>query len=68
MGSYQISVLRLLKAQCPWHVELLISKGLEWNPGLAIFRGSNRGGLPVDYSPERLAEISLNKLKSELGA
>jgi hypothetical protein len=68
MGSYEINVLRRLKAQCPGHVELLFSRGFEWNPDLPIFRKSTRGGLPVDYSPERLAEMSLDKLKSELGA
>lgn len=68
MGSYEVNALRLLKAQCPEHVELLISKGFEWNPDLAIFRKSIHGRLPIDYSPERLAAMSLDKLKSQLGA
>lgn len=67
MGSYQINLLRRLKVQFPEHVELLISNGFEWNPDLAMFRKAIRGGLPIDYSPERLAKMPLDKLKRELG-
>jgi len=68
MDSYESDVLKRLKAQYPQHVALLQEKGYGWYPTLARFWKSARGTRTRSYSPERLGEISIEELKSEIGS